>query len=301
MSRMNRLKVLGESAYYHIMSFTVSDEFYLKAIEKEKLKNIIQGYSRLYFVKVITYCIMSNHFHLLIKMETGESLSDKELILRLKDFYGDDKIINDEDLAYYRDKLSDISDYVKFIKQTFSRWYNKLHNRRGYFWGERFKSVLIQDGNGLLTCMAYIDLNPIRAKMVKLPEDYRWSGIGYRVQSGNRDGFLSFDGTNLSDLSQYREIVYILGGFDKDKKGKISQDIIEKQEKLGFKIRSKDLLLKRIRYFSDGLALGSKTFIKEVYSKFANKVIFKKDRKAYNIKSGIELFGIRNLQKDLNT
>ena len=299
MGRSIRLKVKGASAYYHVISHTAHDIFSLKEIEREKLKNIIQGYSELFFVKVITYCIMSNHFHLLIKMETGEDLSDTELRFRITSFYGENKIVQDEELPEYRKKLSDLSTFVKYIKQRFSRWYNKLHNTRGYFWGNRFKSLLIQDGKSLLTCMAYIDLNPIRAKLVKKPEDYRWSGFGYRIQSGNKSVFLSFDGTDIDDISRYREIVYILGGYDRSfegKIGKISQKIIDHEENLDFKIPKRDLLIKRIRYFSDGLALGSKIFIKEVYSMFSNKVIFKKDRKAHNI--DIEgIFSIRKLSK----
>ena len=56
-----------------------------------------------------------------------------------------------------------------------------MNNRTGYFWGDRFKNVLIEKGEALINCLAYIDLNPVRAKIVKRPEDYRWSGIGYQI------------------------------------------------------------------------------------------------------------------------
>lgn len=71
--------------------------------------------------------------------------------------------------------------------------YNKLHRRSGYFWGEKFKSVIVEDGDMLINCLAYIDINPVRANMVERPEDYRWSSIGYHVQSSNKDGFLYTD------------------------------------------------------------------------------------------------------------
>ena len=45
----------------------------------------------------------------------------------------------------------------------------------------------------MINCLAYIDLNPIRAGIVERPEDYRWSSLGYHVQTGNQDGFLSMD------------------------------------------------------------------------------------------------------------
>ena len=82
---------------------------------------------------------------------------------------------------------------MKEIKQAFSRYYNQRHNRRGTLWGERFKSVMVESGETLINCLAYIDLNPIRAAIVERPENYRWSSLGYHIQAGNKDDFLSFD------------------------------------------------------------------------------------------------------------
>ena len=94
---------------------------------------------------------------------------------------------------HYREKWSSLSEFIREIKLDFSRYYNKRHNRRGYFWGDRFKSVIVEDGETLINCLAYIDLNPVRAAIVERPEDYRWSSIGYHVQSGNKGDFLSLD------------------------------------------------------------------------------------------------------------
>jgi hypothetical protein len=58
-------------------------------------------------------------------------------------------------------------------------------------WGERFKSVIVENGETLINCLAYIDLNPIRAGLVKRQEEYRWNSIGYHAQTNNRDNFLS--------------------------------------------------------------------------------------------------------------
>jgi len=83
MPRGSRLKVRGEEAYYHIISRTVGQEFYLNDLEKEKLLSIIKRYTRLYFMKVIGFCIMSNHFNLLIKSEPGDNYCDEEILSRL--------------------------------------------------------------------------------------------------------------------------------------------------------------------------------------------------------------------------
>ena len=124
MARERRLKVKGEAAYYHIISRTVGGEYYLGDIEKEKLVSIIQRFSRLFLVQIIGYCAMSNHFHLLVKMNPGETISDKELLKRVKADQGVMQgLIHEPELL--RSRLSDISEYVRYIKQTFSRWYNR--------------------------------------------------------------------------------------------------------------------------------------------------------------------------------
>ena len=143
---------------------------------------------------------MTDDFHLLIKSEPESYYSDEQVKQRIvkyrdkkkkkekgkeEDWEGEGEI-SDNELQRIKTQMADISEYVRAIKQTFSRWYNKLNNRSGYLWGDRFKSVLIEKGEGLLNCLAYIDLNPVRAGIVKRPEDYRWSGIGYRIYTDNK-------------------------------------------------------------------------------------------------------------------
>jgi hypothetical protein len=58
-------------------------------------------------------------------------------------------------VPFYRHKWGNLSEYVKDIKQNFSRYYNKNHERKGYFWSDRFKSVLVEDGDTLINLLAY--------------------------------------------------------------------------------------------------------------------------------------------------
>jgi hypothetical protein len=128
-----------------------------------------------------------------------------------------------------REKLSRLSEFVREIKVGFTRYYNKRHNRRGYFWGDRFKSVIVEKGETLINCLAYIDLNPIRAGIVERPEDYRWNSIGYHVQTKNRDNFLSTDfglkefnvKSEKERIRRYRRYVYEAGAVNRPEKGKI--------------------------------------------------------------------------------
>jgi len=159
-----------------------------------------------------------------------------------------------------REKLSSLSEFVREIKVGFTRYYNKRHNRRGYFWGDRFKSVIVEKGETLINCLAYIDLNPIRAGIVERPEDYRWNSLGYHVQTGNKDNFLSLDfglkefGVVETEerLKRYRRYVYEAGALDHSGKGQarvIDNDIVEHE-------RENDFELNRIRWKMGGYEAG---------------------------------------------
>lgn len=69
----------------------------------------------------------------------------------------------------------------KSNKSGFSRYYNKRHKRKGFFWNDRFKSVIVEDGDTLINCLAYIDLNPVRAGIVEQLAEYRWCSLGYHL------------------------------------------------------------------------------------------------------------------------
>ncbi|HID96607.1 MAG TPA: hypothetical protein EYP57_00190 [Thermodesulfobacteriaceae bacterium] len=62
---------------------------------------------------------------------------------------------------------------LKDIKLRFSRYCNKKYGRKGFFWVDRFKSVIVEDGNTLVNCLAYVDLNPVRASLCRMSEDFR--------------------------------------------------------------------------------------------------------------------------------
>ena len=182
------------------MSRTALDGFPFGDVEKDELVKIIQKFSKLFFVEVFGFCIMGNHFHLLIQMYPEHNYKDEEIRRRCKAHYGEDFEVSDEQVGDYRVKLSSLANYMKEIKQAFSWYYNHRHNRRGTLWGERFKSVIVEKGETLINCLAYIDLNPLRAGLVKRPEDYRWNSLGYHIQADNKDDFLSlyFTGAELT-------------------------------------------------------------------------------------------------------
>jgi len=291
MARTKRFKINGDVGYYHVISRTVGGEFLLGDVEKEKLLSVIKPFSYLYFVNIIGYCIMDNHFHLLVKTSSVVDIDNEELKKRLSRH---NKIISDEitesEILKYKEKLTDISEYVKSIKMTFSRWYNKRNNRKGYFWGDRFKSVLVESGESLLNMLAYIDLNPVRAKICNKPEEYRWCSFSNRLAK-TKDDFLSFEGTEIDKMDDYVSFIYGIGKIER------KTDYGRKKDNISEDSRPEiNLWQHRIRYFSDTLVIGSKGFIESAYKTFEDKIT-KKERKAHKIPIDLphDLYSIQRL------
>ena len=163
------------------MSFPAQLGLPIRDVDKDYLLSLIKRLSILYCVDVLGFAIMGNHFHIVARMHPEDEVSDQDVIQRYQKYYGDDQYIGGEQVEEVRKRLCSLAAYVKDIKQGFARYYNKRYCRRGYFWGDRFKSLIVEDGPTLVNLLAYVDLNPIRAGIVKQPEDYKWCSLGYHV------------------------------------------------------------------------------------------------------------------------
>jgi REP-associated tyrosine transposase len=279
MPRIARMVVRGEKSVYHVMSRTALDGFPFGAAEKDEFVKIIQKFSKLYFVEVLGFCIMGNHFHLVVQMNTDSNYTDEDIQKRFVSFYGDEQLFIKENIPNFRKKWANLSEYIKNIKHAFSWYYNKRHNRRGTLWGERFKSVIVQRGETLINCLAYIDLNPLRAGIVERPEAYRWNSLGYHVQTGNKEKFLSLDlglkefgvKTDKERLRRYRRYVYEAGAVNRPEKGRIKvidKTVVEKERKKNFELSRIQRFQYRTRYFSDSGIIGTKEFVNANYQLF---------------------------------
>jgi putative transposase len=195
----------GKSAVYHVVSRTCGQEFLLGAVEKERMRDLIGRVAAFCGVELLTYCILDNHFHLLVEVpgEVGD-LSDAELIRRAGYLYGG-KVRPGQPLtlamvegalalggatrAYMRDlllrRMGSLPMFVKVLKQRFSIGYNRLNERKGTLWEGPFRSVLVEPSREALAMVgAYIDLNAVRAGIVEDPKDYRFCGYGEAVGRG---------------------------------------------------------------------------------------------------------------------
>ena len=297
MPRIARLIVKGEPAVYHIISRTALNGFVLGEIEKDYLLNLIRKLSQIYFAEVLGFCVLGNHYHLLARMHPGEDYDDEEIKRRFTLYYGEDKevALGKDQIPFFRNKWGNLSEYVKEIKQTFSRFYNRRHDRKGFFWSDRFKSVLVDEGETLINCMAYIDLNPVRAGIVEKPEEYRWSSMGYHVQRKNEGGFLSLDfglkefgvKNRRERFRYYREFTY--------EKGKIAG--IDKERERDFELNEIDRFRYRTRYFTDSGIIGSKAFVDRHYRNFKNHFSSKHEKRPKAIKGLKGVYSLKRLSE----
>jgi len=294
----------GES-FYHCMSRVVDKRFIFNELEKNTFRKMMRKLEQFLGVEVVTFCLMSNHFHLLVRVpdrETMPELTEEQLLELLPVLYSGnlvtdvrqelDRARNSGDerwtreiLERYEARRGNLSVFLKELKQRFTQWYNRENGRRGTLWEDRFKSVLVEGSeNALLTMAAYIDLNPVRAGMVSDPKDYRWCGYAEAV-AGNRlarKGLCTIlkqttYAENVKITWRETAVKYRLLLFGKGEevaadpeygtRGKrgFSAERIEAEIERGGKLSVPEILRCRVRYFCDGAIFGSVEFVDRVF------------------------------------
>jgi REP element-mobilizing transposase RayT len=297
-----------ETTVYHVMSRTALDGFPLGDIEMDFMLDLIRRFSSLYFVEILGFCLMGNHFHILVRMFPDFKFSDEDIKKRYVEFYDDERIFSDGIIPALRVKLSSLSEFMREIKVGFARFYNRQHNRRGYFWGDRFKSLIVENGETLINCLAYIDLNPLRAGLVERPEQYRWNSLGYHIQTNNQDNFLSTDfglqefnvKSKKERIRRYRRYVYEAGSLDRPEKGSarvIEDKVLERERSRGFELSRTDRFKYRTRYFSDSGIIGSKEYVSAIYQRFKHLFYSKHEKKPKKIKGLEGMYSLKRLSE----
>ena len=309
---------------YHCVSRVVDRRFVFEERECEAFRMYFRMYENFSGCRVLSYCVMSNHFHLLLEVPpmADGGLSDEELLGRLGGLYSEVMVAGvAAELAEARKcafgenegadvarvaaihtrftyRMHDLSEFMKGLLIRFTRWFNRVHLRTGTLWEERFKSVIVESGVAARTMAAYIDLNPVRAGMVKDPADYRWSSYGEAVGGGKKgngkkareglvrayfcDQGVGFEAEKWREVSPlYRRLMGLAlgrkpGRADVAGEGnRASQNMLNTAEMLESKDNGtvlKDLgiaqmLHCRVRYFTDGAVIGSKEFVNEAFAR----------------------------------
>lgn len=234
---------VDQTPFYHVVSRCVRQAFLCgqddqsgRSFEHRRqwLVDRIKKVASVFAIDACSYAIMSNHFHLVLRIGNNTQWTDKQVLLAwlslysiptlcqryLQDDVTDESELNrvKKDITTYRERLCSISWFMKSVNEYIARKANEEDECTGHFWESRFKSQALLDERALLTCMAYVDLNPIRAGLAKSLHDSEFTSIKERIEEKQTD-LLAF-GQGRNDLpyflSSYIDLV--------DQTGRIIQD-----------------------------------------------------------------------------
>lgn len=199
---------LSATPYYHCVSRCVrraylcgEDKVTGKSYEHRRqwVENKMLFLTAVFAIEVCAYAIMSNHSHmvLFINQKEAESWNTYEILTRWhRIFKGSlltQKYLQYESLTkaeiktvenialIYQKRLADISWFMRVLNEGIARKANQEDNCTGRFWEGRFKSQALLDEAALLTCMAYVDLNPVRANLAKTPRESNYTSVKQRI------------------------------------------------------------------------------------------------------------------------
>jgi len=205
----NCLIDLTATSYYHVInrcikrSFLCGKDRYTGQNYEHRRQWIVDRMTFLcsvFSIDIAAYAIMSNHYHLVLHVNkvTADSWSMDEVIARwYKLYHGNllvDRYLAGDTLSephlnavldiasVWRKRLYDISWFMKCLNEFIAREANKEDNCTGKFWEGRFKSQALLDETALLSCMAYVDLNPIRAGISPSVERSDYTSIQKRIK-----------------------------------------------------------------------------------------------------------------------
>lgn len=187
MARLPRLTLPHQDTFYHLISRVCGPlDWYPfhDPVVAEAFLRILFHYARVYCCQLADYNLLGNHFHLIVRFLAFQCLSLRELRRRAALLYPRpaDRPKTPAQWKRFNQRLFSLSDFMHDVKQTMSQWYNRHYNRRGPFFAERFRSVILADQQALIDCMLYVDLNPVRAGLVENPEDWPWSAVARRAR-----------------------------------------------------------------------------------------------------------------------
>lgn len=292
-----------EVGFYHCLSRVVDRRFVLGDAEKEHFVSLMRECERFCRVRVLTFCIMSNHFHLLVEVPKRPALlpGPEEILGELRRLSGHQfpgaveqrfelyRSAGDAAglaayLASFHARMYDVSAFMKMLKQRFTQWHNTRQGRKGTLWEDRFRSVLVDGaGEALVTMAAYIDLNPVRAGLVEDPKDYRWCGYG-EAMAGQKQAMAGLAsivtalrrGREEGDepgLATYRRHLFLEGDERRESvgsegrlvRGALRAREVEKVLSERGKLPLSEYLRCRVRYFCDGAVFGGREYVEEIF------------------------------------
>lgn len=201
---------LADTPFYHCISRCVRRAFLCGhdaltgrdlSHRREWITRRMRLLSKVFTIDVCAFAIMGNHYHLVLHVDSrrAERLSPREVALRWQRLFGGDTAVQrfikgtaldiaeqrrvDSTIAAWRTRLVSLSWYMRALNEYIARRANAEDGCKGRFWEGRFKSQALLDDQSLLSCMVYVDLNPVRARMASTPEASAFTSISERLRT----------------------------------------------------------------------------------------------------------------------
>lgn len=258
---------LEDTPYYHCISRCVRRAFLCgKDLNtgfdfehrRQWIVDRIKLLSSVFAVDLCAYAIMSNHYHIVIRINRDRTVSwsDREVAERWMQIFTGPLLMHrhlagtdltaleseqvTELFATWRKRLIDISWFMRCVNEPIARMANAEDHCTGRFWEGRFSSQALLDDRAVLACMTYVDLNPIRAAIAKTPEQSEYTSIRDRIVNSHDIQLLSFscqeeDGIPFR-LNDYLELVDWAGrALVRNKRGYIPSGMPPILTRLGMK------------------------------------------------------------------
>lgn len=279
----------GVDAIFHAVSRVCGRAFLLTDVEKEAFRDLMERVAGFCGVEIITYALMDNHFHLLIRVPGNPGdLGDEALLARARLLYGKERKgqplsmarieaalraggeVREAMRALLMGRMASLPMFMKILKQRYSILFNRKYDRVGTLWEGRFRSVLVENSRVAVRAVAaYIDLNPVRAGAADDPKDYRWSGYGAANGSGQGSHYALYrwiaDNRNDSPetvAARYREYLYVAGS-DPRKGRALKPEAVRAVKESGGTLSTGQMLRCRLRYMTQGAIIGTKVFVEK--------------------------------------
>ena len=206
---------LDDSTWYHCVARCVRRAFLCgedhhsgQNFEHRRgwIRNRIMDLANIFAIDVAAYAVMSNHYHVVVHVDRDRALlwSDEEILQRWRLLFTGPVLLNrflsderkdmseaelqavSEMVVQYRERLHDLSWFMRCLNEFIAREANAEDGVKGRFWEGRFKSQVLLDEQALLTAMAYVDLNPIRAGIAETPENSEFTSISERISTNKQ-------------------------------------------------------------------------------------------------------------------
>ena len=200
---------LNDTPYYHVVARCVRrawlwgfDEYAGRdySHRKEWILERLAQLTSIFTIEVCAYAVLSNHYHLVVYVDQKRSreLTNTEVVERWMRLYRAPPLVErwcngsaleaereaaEAIIENWRARLCDLSWFMKCLNEHLARRANAEDNCEGRFWQGRFRSQALLDEAGLLTAMAYVDLNPIRAGIAATPEESEFTSIYERIRT----------------------------------------------------------------------------------------------------------------------